>query len=150
MQFVIQDKSIAHDFSLIYREEDYSFDREPHDDTGFTSILINDLQLEIDEHGLIQYVWGLCPLIKFTETDRFPISYESHPLLALLEESPTPGISIRINENERWPIYVNKIKGWVCIGNPKASGSYIEFVPNCVAVLDKQEIITVWLKPKFY
>ncbi len=149
MKFLTQKSETTPNFSLVYREEDYSFDIEPHDGSGFTSIMINDLLLEIDDEGKIIYVWGLCPLIEYEETNGIPKNYESNSLVALLDKPPIPGISYRINEKERWLIYINKKKGWVCIGNPKVLGEQsIEFVPNCVAVLDKQEIVSIWLKPK--
>ena len=149
MKFLIQKNKTIQTFALVYREEDYSFDIEPHDGSGFTSIMINDLQLEIDDEGKIIYVWGLCPLIKYEKTNETPESYESTSLVALLDKPPIPGISYRINEKERWPIYINKKKGWVCIGNPKINGKQmIEFVPNCVAALENQEITAIWLKPK--
>lgn len=149
MKFLIQKSETTQTFSLVYREEDYSFDIEPHDDSGFTSIMINDLQLEIDDEGKIIYVWGLCPLIKYEDTRETPERYESNSLFALLDKPPIPGISYRLNEKERWPIYINKKKGWVCIGDPKINGKQlIEFVPNCVATLEDQEITAIWLKPR--
>ncbi|MGC1877911.1 MAG: hypothetical protein WA347_05260 [Rhabdochlamydiaceae bacterium] len=149
MKFLIQKSEITQKFSLVYREEDYSFDIEPHDESGFTSIMVNDLQLEIDDEGKIIYVWGLCPLIKYEETNETPENYESNSLVALLGKPPIPGISYRLNEKERWPIYINKKKGWVCVGNPKINGKQmIEFVPNCIATLQDQEITAIWLKPK--
>ena len=149
MKFLIQKNKTIQRFTLVYREEDFSFDIEPHDGSGFTSIMINDLQLEIDDEGKVIYVWGLCPLIKYEETNEIPKNYESTGLVALLDKPPIPGISYRLNEKERWPIYINKKKGWVCIGNPKINGKQmIEFVPNCVAALEDQEITAIWLKPK--
>lgn len=136
-------------FSLVYREEDFSFDIEPHNDNGFTSIMINDLQLEIDEEGEIIYVWGLCPLIKFKETNVTPKNYKSSSLVALFEKPPNPGISYRLNEKERWPIYINKKEGWICIGNLETNeNQMVEFIPNCIASLSNQEIKAIWLKPK--
>jgi len=149
MKFIVQESQEDHIFSLVYRPEDYSFDVEPLDGTGDTSIMINDLQLEIDHEGKIMYVWGLCPLIKHKEIDEYPRNYKAGSLVALLDEPPIPGISYRLNEKERWPIYINKENGWVCIGNPKINGKQmIEFVPNCVATLENQEIKAIWLKPK--
>lgn len=149
MKFLIQESQMVQNFSLVYREEDYSFDVEPHDGTGFTSIMINDLQLEIDEEGRIIYIWGLCPLIKYEQTNEFPKNYISKNLVVILDKPPIPGISYRLNERERWQIYINKKKGWICIGNPKINGKQmIEFVPNCIAVLENQEITAIWLKPK--
>ncbi len=86
MKFIIQEPQEDQNFSLVYRDEDYSFDREPHDGTGFTSIMINDLQLEIDEEGKIIYVWGLCPLIKYEKINEYPTRYKAGSLVALLDE----------------------------------------------------------------
>jgi hypothetical protein len=149
MKFRIQEPQEDQNFSLLYRAEDYSFDREPHDGTGFTSIMINNLQLEIDDEGKIIYVWGLCPLINYIETDEDPQGYKPYSLVALLDKPPIPGISYRLNEESRWPIYINKKKGWVCLGNPKTKDrQLIEFAPNCVATMDGQELIAVWLHPE--
>ncbi len=149
MRFLIQEPQGDQSFSLVYRDEDYSFDREPHDGTGFTSIMINDLQLEIDDEGKIIYVWGLCPLIQYKEIEEVPRKYKSHSLMALLDKPPVPGISYRLNEGKRWPIYINRKKGWVCLGNPETTDKQlIEFAPNCVATMDRQELIAVWLHPK--
>ena len=149
MKFLIQEPQTDQKFSLVYREEDYSFDIEPHDGSGFTSILINDLRLEIDERGRIMYVWGLCPLINYEETNAAPQNYKVNSLIVLLDKPPIPGVSYRLNEDDRWLIYINKKKGWICIGNPKTEVTQmIEFAPNCVATLDGQELIAVWLHPK--
>lgn len=149
MKFLIQEPQSDQHFSLVYRPEDYSFDIEPLDGSGGTSIMINDLQLEIDHEGKILYVWGLCPLIKYQETDEVPHKYKAQSLVAVLNKPPVPGISYRLNEDKRWPIYINKKKGWVCLGNPKTKDKkLIEFAPNCVATMDGQELTAVWLHPK--
>ncbi len=149
MKFLIQEPQEDQNFLLVYRDEDYSFDREPHDETGFTSIIINDLQLEIDNEGKILYVWGLCPLIKYTETEEAPRKYKAHSLVALLDKPPVPGISYRLNQNQRWMVYINRKKGWICVGNPETKDKQlIEFAPNCIATMDGQELIAVWLHPE--
>jgi hypothetical protein len=149
MKFLVQERQKNQNFSLVYRKEDYSFDTEPLDGSGFTSIMINDLQLEIDDEGRIIYVWGLCPLINHEETNEMPESYQSNSLVAVLASPPIPGISYRLNERDRWKIYINKKRGWVCIGNPKTKNrQLIEFAPNCIATMDGQELIAIWLHPK--
>ena len=149
MKFLTQQRKTSKKLSLIYRETDYSFDTEPHDGSGFTSIMVNDLQLEIDDRGEIIYVWGLCPLFKYEEINEAPENYVSQSLTAILGRPPVPGIAYQLNEKERWPIYINKKVGWVCIGNPNTKNKkMIEFVPDCVATLEDQEIIAIWLKPK--
>lgn len=149
MKFLIQEPQEDQNFSLVYRTEDYSFDVEPLDGSGDTSIMINDLQLEIDHEGKIMYVWGLCPLIEYKETDEAPKRYKTHSLVALLDKPPSLGISYRLNEDCRWPIYINKKKEWVCLGNSKIKDEQlIEFAPNCIATMDGQELIAIWLHPK--
>lgn len=71
------------------------------------------------------YVWELCPLIKYEETDEFPSEYKTVCLVALLDKSPVLGISYRLNEDCRWPIYINKKKGWVCLGNPETEAKQL-------------------------
>lgn len=149
MKFIIQESQEDQTFSLVYRPKDYSFDVEPLDGTGDTSIMINDLQLEIDHEGRIMYVWGLCPLIQYEEIDEFPFKYKAGSLVALLDTPPVPGISYRLNEGQRWMIYINRKKGWVCLGNPEIKDKQlIEFAPNCIATMDGQELIAVWLHPE--
>ncbi|MDE3046710.1 MAG: hypothetical protein KGJ02_08760 [Verrucomicrobiota bacterium] len=149
MKFLIQEPQENRNFSLVYRPRDYSFDIEPLDGSGDTSIMVNDLQLEIDHEGKIMYVWGLCPLIKYEETDEFPLKYQTGSLVAVLDGPPVPGISYRLNEDHRWPIYINKKKGWVCIGDPEIKDKQlVEFAPNCVATITSQELTAVWLHPE--
>jgi len=148
MKFLILDPQKDQNFSLVYRAEDYSFDVEPLNGTGDTSIMINDLQLEIDHDGKIMYVWGLCPLIKYVEINEFPIKYKIGSLIALLDKPPVPGISYRLNE-ERWMVYVNKKKRWICLGNPEITDKQlVEFAPGCIAAMNGQELVAIWLHPE--
>ncbi len=111
--------------------------------------MINDLQLEIDHEGKIMYAWGLCPLIAYKKTDQFPYGYKAGSLVALLDKPPVLGISYRLNEDRRWPIYINRKEGWVCLGNPETKDKLlIEFAPNSVATINREELIAVWLHPK--
>lgn len=149
MKFKIEETKKDQNFSLLYRSEEYSFDVEPFLGGGVTSILVNDLQLEIDELGRVLYVWGYCPLIIYQEIDVIPKNYKTKSLIVLLDEPPMPGISSRLNKKERWPIYINKKEGWVCLGNKEIEGQLlIEFAPDCVATVDNHELIGVWLHPQ--
>jgi uncharacterized protein YbdZ (MbtH family) len=49
--------------------------------------------------------------------------------------------------NEDWLVHVNVKTGWVCIGNPEKKGNAVEFINNCVAVIDDKEFVSLWLKP---
>jgi hypothetical protein len=148
MKFIIQADTTHRNFVLYYRYEDHSFDIEPFEGGGTTSIMVNDLQLEIDDNGKIIYVWGYCPLVKYKQTNEFPENHKLSALVALLDKPPVPGVSYRLNESERWPIYINKQNQWICVGDPKMENKkLIEFAPNCIATMDGQELIAIWLHP---
>lgn len=148
MKFSLEECHDGQDFDLVYRDEEYSFDIDPYENEGFTSILVNDLQLEINDQGEVLYVWGYCPLINYEETTAFPKKIQKKSLFAILVPPPIPGVSYKLNENERWNIYINKKKGWICLGNPKTKNvQMVEFSPHCVATLENQEIIAIWLHP---
>lgn len=149
MKFFLEKSQKKKNSKLVYRGEDNSFDTEPLEENGHTSIMINNLQLEIDDEGRIIYVWGYCPLIHYIETEEFPYKYISKTLVSFLNKPITPGVSFRINEKEKWSIFINKKRGWICIGNPKTLGAkMVEFLPNCIAALVNDEIISIWLKPE--
>lgn len=149
MKFLLLDKPNEWDFSLVYRADEYSFDVEPYLGWSFTSLLVNTVQLEIDHEGRIGYVWGYCPLVTHTLTKEFPKCSQPHSLIAMLERPPVPGSGQRINQDEDWPIHINKKKGWVCIGDAKVCNKeLIEFAPNCVASLVNRELKGLWLKPR--
>ena len=147
MKFCIQENGIEKRYTLIY--DSLVFGTNPDYDESFTSILINDIQLEINELGEIMYVWGYCPLVAYEKTEEIPKKYESKRLAAILDETPIPGVSYRINDVKGWPLYINISEGWVCFGDPKLLGDKrVEFFPNAIAILENQEIRTLWLKPE--
>ena len=149
INFYTEELQGSRNLSLIYRDEDYSFDIDPLEESGGMSIMINDLQLEIDQTGRVIYVWGYCPFFQYQKTEEYPKNYQAKTLIASLDKPSIPGVSYRLNETERWEIFINKEKGWVCIRNPKTiKKQLIEFAPNCIATLENYEIKAIWLKPK--
>ncbi len=153
MKFIIlPEDHKAKNASLTYSKEWGSFGTEPLSalDVGGSSILINDLQLEIDDEGKILYVWGYCPLIRYEKTNETPEHYICHGLQVILDKEIIPGISTRLNEGNPWPRYINPKTGWVCIGNPVTQHtSMIEFAPDSIATMQGDQIIAVWLHPKW-
>ncbi len=142
----------AKNASLTYSKEWGSFGTEPLSalDVGITSILINYLQLEIDDEGKILYVWGYCPLVHYQETDETPQQYIPCGLQVILDKEIIPGISTRLNEGNPWPVYINHTTGWVCLGNPVTKNvTMLEFAPDSIATLQGDQIIAVWLQPKW-
>ena len=147
MQFEIVNKTRDDNFKLVFRSEEQSFDIEHHSGQGFTSILINYINIEVTEEGHLSYVWGVCPLENAIETTKKPENIVQKGLVFKPHKELVPGISIKINEDDFWQPFINHNDGWVCIGNPDSKGEMIEFVNNCIAVLKAGQLKSLWLKP---
>ncbi len=135
MKFIITTKINSRNGPLIYRRNEYSFDTLQYCDSGITSILINELQLEIDLDGNILYVWGLCPIANYTETSITPKNVQTHGIKAIFNKEIVAGVSIKLNEIKRWPIYFHRDHGWICVGEPKVENvKMVQFSPGCIAL----------------
>ncbi len=136
-------------FQLVYREAEHSFMAVPKPYGGITSVLVNDLQLEVDDRGIVLYAWGLFPRAKkCNPTTSRPPNARRLRLRFIPDEDWTPGVSTRLNK-QSWDVFANRSDGWVGVGNPDTprNSQAIEFAPNSIAVLDGGSIIAVWLKP---
>lgn len=135
---------------LLYQSNEYSIDISNYDEikenVGY-SILINDLQLEIGDKGLVLYPWGYCPLVASQTVDLEIPEYSIGKLFVELDQQLQVGCSIRYN-SDVWRIY-NDNGLWFCIGNSKLPKEYtgIEFCPNCIAVIEDHRLVSLYLKP---
>ena len=146
MRFRIQDSNAILLFDLMYRPEEYSFDVEPKPQSGGSSLLVNDLQLEVDDDGRIIYVWGLCPYHAWSEKSLNVPCARSGALMVDIPDDLVPGISIRITR-ERWPVAVDRRSGWVRLGSDEAGDEAIEFAPGSIALLSDGRLVSLWLHP---
>ncbi len=148
IKFITQNNREQKTSSLIFREEEYSFDTEPFPDGYSSSVLVSFLELLSDSYeGKIVYVGGYCPLINYQNTERYPQKFQTKSLIPVLNN--VSDNIYRIKRSMEWPLHINKKKSWVCIGDHMTDGEQsIEFVPNCVAILMNQEIIALWLRPE--
>lgn len=136
-------------FRLVYRGEEHSFAAVPQPSGGITSVLLNDLQLEIDDEGTVIYAWGLFPRAEKCDPTTFSPPEPTRRRLRFISDGDwTPGVSIRINKRP-WEVFANAATGWVGVGKPSASPNSIgvEFAPNSIAVIEGRSIVAVWLKP---
>lgn len=147
MKFIIEYNNNVEQRILTYLSDDYSFDMEPVVLTVNFDVVLNKINLAVvgDNKKIVQ-IWGFCPYGSWIKTNYSVPSYKKG--LLKVKDELEPGFSYGIN-NEDWPIYVNKQAGWVCIGNPKKTGSAVEFINNCVAVVGNDgDLISLWLKPQ--
>lgn len=133
---------------VIYRISEHSFDVEPASLEGFTSLLINDLNLELDKKGQIISVWGLCPRKHWLPANLSPP--QARPATICIGDiaSIKPNVSIRLNA-EPWPVYVDTVSGWVRIAAKDRIGVYFAelFLGAILGFDDKWHLVELWLKP---
>ena len=133
--------------AVVYRSHDFSFDVEPAPIRGFTSFLVNDLSLEVDEGGDLLSVWGLCPHPGWR---RGPVHLPEAVRGAVKIRTDAPlsrGISVSLSGGNRWPIVYDESSGWLAIGTPKDAEVFIEFVSGAILGLNgKNELRSLWLK----
>ena len=132
---------------LIYRRSERSLDVEPRPEGGITSLLINDVQIEIDENGCLMYVWGLCPHDSWITTTFDPPEAELGRL-RYATGSLVPGVSKRLNAVKRWPVGYDTSSQWLCIGDASVRGETIAFAPDSIAALTAGDLVALWLRPE--
>ncbi|MCG8423628.1 MAG: hypothetical protein MJE77_37495 [Proteobacteria bacterium] len=144
MRFNVEPEQMRPRVTPVYRSQDFAFDVEPKPESGGASVLVNDVQLEVDEDGVVLYAWGLCPHTTWSETcDALPTTRRGM-LRAELPDDFTPGTSIRVNR-ERWPVAANPETGWVRIGESSAVDDCIEFADGMVACLAAGRLVSLWI-----
>jgi hypothetical protein len=132
---------------LIYRPRDFSFDVEPRL-PGFTSVVVNDLSLEVDENGKVMKVWGYCPHVEWIRSRVLPGSADRLEVFAIGDQPFLRGVSQGVN-SECWPVFVDQQSGWVCLDSGRVASSYAEILEGAILALDdRQQLAVVYLKPK--
>jgi hypothetical protein len=147
VRFEIVGNSHLQNGAVVYRDHEFSFDVEPEPIRGFTSILVNDLSLEIDEEVNLLSVWGLCPHPAWPRGAVLP-SMAIRGAVKIRAGSPfSRGISVSLNQGDRWPIVYDKESGWVAVGALKNGEILVEFVSGAILGINGSgELRSLWLK----
>lgn len=144
MKFIIVFDNGKQQRQLVYIPDEHSFDMEPIEGNTDVDLIVNTITLSVKDNKVIQ-LWGFCGLNNSITTYANPPVYKAGSLI--VKHNRPHGFSYAINADEL-PVYVNLQTGWVCIGNPNALGSAVEFINNCVAVINPvQNLVSLWLKP---
>jgi hypothetical protein len=133
----------------VYRANEHSFDFIPAAGSprrGGRSVLVNDLQLEIDEAGCVLYAWGLAPQTEWQAASLTMPAATPGALWAMPSRKIVAGASVRVDW-ARWPTLHDADNGVVCIGDAATSGTAaVRFAQGCVAVLEGNQLAAVWLR----
>ena len=144
MKFIIEYGSPVEERLLTYIQEECSFDMEPIVSQIDFELILNKISLSVVNDRIIQ-LWGFCGFAEWLKSNYQVPEYKKGSLR--IEHNLKYGFAYGIDE-EDWPIYANKSTGWICIGDPEKSEKAVEFINNCVAVVDDTgQLVSLWLKP---
>ncbi|MEH6305244.1 hypothetical protein RYH73_06295 [Olivibacter sp. CPCC 100613] len=148
MKFQIEYTGTAEQKTLIYDIEECSFDTEPTVREIAFDVVLNKLNLTvIDDDNKIVQIWGFSGYNEWIKSN-YEVPESKKGTLKVLGDL-TSGIGSYLINKKDLPIYVNTQSGWVCVGDPEGKGNAVEFINNCVAVIDDdKEFVSLWLKPQ--
>jgi len=138
-------KSIAN-AALVYRTDEYSFDVEP-SRANFTSVLFNDLNIEIDCAGRAVSVWGLCPYTTWTAARVSPPEASFGDLFFISDKPLVGGVSLRV-DSQRWPVFVDRDSGWILLDRGRTPDIAVKLLSGIIMGIGEDgELAGIWLKP---
>ena len=133
---------------LLYRPEEFAFDTEPSLDDGFTSLLVNEIQLEVNDEGIVVSVWGLSPSSTWITSDvGAPVLPKPGSLKVLPAAELLPGVGVRLT-TERLPAHIDPVTGWLRIGGGSAgAGRFVEVLDGAVVEIEADgSFSSLWLR----
>lgn len=116
--------------------------------TGITSVLVNDLQIEIDEDGRALYFWGLfLPLSKCVASTIQFSTIKRKSIFFVDDSSWLPGISKRIN-SARWCCYIDRSCSMLGVVEQSLfeDSEIFEFNNNSFIGIKNGGLASIWLQ----
>lgn len=145
MKFSIEYTESIINKELIYLSNECSFYMGKIESDIEVEWVLNKISLP-SSGGRIIHLSGFCGLEESMDSNICIPKFRKGVLK--VEHNNESGFAYSIFEEEQ-PILLNKDSGWVCVGNPLESGNAVEFITNCVAVInDVGDLISLWLRPK--
>jgi len=129
--------------SLTYIPEEVSFYMGEILDKVDVELILNKISLVVAGNKVV-HVSGFCGFSEWMKSNYEIPKYTKGVLKA--EHDLKYGLAYGIYD-EDLPVNVNTKTGWVCIGHPEKQGKAVEFINNCVAVIDDGKFLSLWLKP---
>lgn len=147
VKFEVAEDGRLQNGSVIYRDHDFSFDVEPAPIRGFSSFLVNDLSLEVDEEGNLLSVWGLCPHPRWQQGIVQPPKATTGAIRIRANSPLSRGISTSLTGESRWPIVYDSESGWLAIGDPQDAEVFVSFVDGAVLGINGgNDLKSLWLR----
>jgi hypothetical protein len=145
MKFLIKNGKEIGQQQLVYLTDECSFYTGRIAHKIDMELIVNKISLAVSDDKIVD-VNGFCGFAEWMKSDYKVPKYKKGVLK--VEHNLKYGLAYGINDID-FPMYVNTQTGWICIGNPEKSGQAVEFINNCVAVIDDDnKFVSLWLKPK--
>jgi hypothetical protein len=133
---------------LIYRPNEYSFAVVPTPSNGFTSVLLDDLNLEVNEVGKVISVWGMCPHTRWTPAILTPPDAPFGDIFFVPDVPLSRGISLRLNRDGYLPVRVDPKSGWMLIQAPGKPVSSVKLLSGVIFEISEEGLLcAIWLRP---
>lgn len=151
MKFIITYEDIDFNGQSQYLKDEYSFFYDPWNAVNF-SILIengyNSLDIKLEDGRVLQMT-GINPDYNWIEKELVIPLFKQGILTVSFDGKYQEGTGIQYASN--WQTYFNSKTGWVCIGNPDCNSKSkgVEFAKNTVAVIDNEQLSSIWIRPQF-
>jgi hypothetical protein len=138
------------DSSLIYRAAEFSFDTIPPSQSVFASLLINDLNLDLDESGKILSVWGLCPYTRWRDTHLTVPKAACGEVFVVTDASLEQGVSLRLTPAKSYlSVLVDRSQGWLKVQDLCIPKSAIMIMSGVIFEIGNDgEFCALWLHPQ--
>ncbi len=134
---------------LVYRPEEYSFDVEPSPGRSFTSVLLDDLNLEIDDAGRVISVWGMCPHTRWSPAKLTPPDAAFGDIFFVPDAPLSRGVSVQLNHDKYLPVHVDRASGWLRIQSRGAPASAVKLQSGIIfEITEEGQLCALWLKPQ--
>jgi hypothetical protein len=132
--------------TLVYRPQEFSFDVEPSPGRGWTSILVDDLNLELDEAGKVISVWGLCPHTRWQQARLTPPDADFGDVVAVSDVPLSRGASVRLNHDTYLPVHVDPESGWIRIRGDCIPASSVKLLAGVILEFTEAgDFCALWL-----
>lgn len=134
---------------LLYHIQDFAFDCEPRCN-GFTSVVLNQVSLEIDERNRLISVWGYCPYPRWHLAKLEPPRSRAAAMIVASDRPQLAGVSVKVNADMDYPVSYDPATGWVVISSGVAPATSSSLSPEIVIQTDvNSELVALWLHPRF-
>lgn len=130
--------------TLYYLIDEFSFLMIPSEKSIDFELMINDIALTVAA-GRVVDLDGYCSKKEWNNIDLIVPKYQQGNLYVIGNLRYGFANSIYF---ERQRVLFDEKTGWICIGNPAARKVAVEFVENCIAVIDDLgHLEALWLHP---